>query len=141
MVAALLSPERAPPADTETPDAHGRTALHFAAQSEGVTRALLAAGASWRARDVHGQTAEGEAKKRGCAAVEAEWRRAIALMHSVGRSTCTREERAMSGRCGRGAFTLPGFEHRRASDRLRGAALCEAVEPSIRVDDDRDEAV
>ena len=71
MVAALLSPERAPPADTETPDAHGRTALHFAAQSEGVTRALLSAGASWRARDVHGQTAEGEAKKRGCAAVEA----------------------------------------------------------------------
>ena len=71
VVAALLSPERAPPADTETPDAHGRTALHFAAQSEGVTRALLAAGASWRARDVHGQTAEGEAKKRGCAAVEA----------------------------------------------------------------------
>ena len=70
VVAALLSPERAPPADTETPDAHGRTALHFAAQSEGVTRALLAAGASWRARDVHGQTAEGEAKKRGCAAVE-----------------------------------------------------------------------
>ena len=75
------------------------------------------------------------------AAVEAEWRRAIALMHSVGRSTCGREERVMSGRCGRGAFTLPGFEHRRASDRLRRAALCEAVEPSIRVDDDRDEAV
>ena len=45
----------------------------------------------------------------------------------------------MSGRCGRGA--LPGFEHRRASDRLRRAALCEAVEPSIRVDDDGDEAV
>ena len=75
------------------------------------------------------------------AAVEAEWRRAIALMHSVGRSTCGREERVMSGRCGRGAFTLPGFEHRRASDRLRRAALCEAVEPSIRVDDDGDEAV
>ena len=47
----------------------------------------------------------------------------------------------VSGRCGRGAFTLPGFEHRRASDRLRRAALCEAVEPSIRVDDDGDEAV
>ena len=47
----------------------------------------------------------------------------------------------VSGRCGRGAFTLPGFEHRRASDRLRGAALREAVEPSIRVDDDGDEAV
>ena len=69
VVAALLSPERAPA--VPRPDAHGRTALHFAAQSEGVTRALLAAGASWRARDVHGQTAEGEAKKRGCAAVEA----------------------------------------------------------------------
>ena len=32
------------------------------------------------------------------AAVEAEWRRAIELMHSVGRSTCAREGRAMSGR-------------------------------------------
>ena len=46
---------------------HGRCALHFAATSTSppCVAALLAAGADWRVRDVHGCTPLGEAKKEG----------------------------------------------------------------------------
>ena len=72
----LLLAQRPPPA-LDAADAHGRTALHFAAASSAeIVESLLAAGANWRIRDAAGLAPLGEAQRQGKAAAAAALQRA-----------------------------------------------------------------
>lgn len=89
-------------------DIHGRTALHFAVASEACVAALLAAGADWRARDVHGCTPLGEALKEGykrtAELLQREWEREWAASEH-GRSAV---DRGWSWELERAAATAEG---------------------------------
>ncbi|KAL1503645.1 hypothetical protein AB1Y20_012119 [Prymnesium parvum] len=89
LVRALLAHE--PPPALDLADAHGRTALHFAAAAcARCVEALLAAGADWRRRDGKGLTPLGEARASGQPEAEA-------LLLAAWEAEEERERRAAAG--------------------------------------------